>query len=60
MTNAESTDSLTFDFGTTRQKNADPYVEREYVKERLALAYRVIAHEQLCEYKTLFAQAYAR
>lgn len=50
MTNAGTTkDTLTFDFGPSRQKSSDPYAEREYVKERLALAYRVIAHEQLCE-----------
>lgn len=41
---------LSFDYGPARQKSADPLVEREYVKERLALAYRVIAHEQLCTF----------
>ncbi|WRT66089.1 uncharacterized protein IL334_003042 [Kwoniella shivajii] len=40
---------LSFDFGPPPPKFTDKYVEREYVKERLALAYRVIAREGLCE-----------
>ena len=50
---------LTFDFGPARQKAADPLIEREHVKERLALAYRVIAHEQLCRYTMVNCASFA-
>lgn len=49
MTQADSSAPLSFDFGPKRIKHSDPLLERQYVKERLALAYRVIAHERLCE-----------
>ncbi|WVQ82240.1 hypothetical protein IAT38_004368 [Cryptococcus sp. DSM 104549] len=40
---------LSFDFGPPPPTFTDKYEEREYVKERLALAYRVMAREGLCE-----------
>ncbi|WWD02702.1 hypothetical protein V865_000743 [Kwoniella europaea PYCC6329] len=43
------TADLSFDFGPPPPTFADKYAEREYVKERLALAYRVIAREGMCE-----------
>jgi hypothetical protein len=48
-----------FDFGPARTKSTDPLVEREYVKERLALAYRVIAHENLCGWITASGSSFA-
>ncbi|WWD17572.1 hypothetical protein CI109_102013 [Kwoniella shandongensis] len=42
-------ETLSFDFGPPAPTFEDKYEEREYIKERLALAYRVIAREGLCE-----------
>ncbi|WOO76428.1 class II aldolase/adducin head domain-containing protein [Vanrija pseudolonga] len=38
-----------FDFGLPTPTFKDKYEERQYIKERLALAYRVMAHENLAE-----------
>ncbi|WWC61544.1 uncharacterized protein I303_104128 [Kwoniella dejecticola CBS 10117] len=43
------TADLSFDFGPPPPTFSDKHAEREYVKERLALAYRVIAREGMCE-----------
>ncbi|WVR07310.1 hypothetical protein IAU60_004351 [Kwoniella sp. DSM 27419] len=48
MVSADET-TLSFDFGPPAPTFTDKYVEREYVKERLALGYRVLAKEGLCE-----------
>lgn len=39
-----------FDFGLPTPTFKDKYEERQYIKERLALAYRVMAHENLGEW----------
>ncbi|OCF40446.1 hypothetical protein I317_05749 [Kwoniella heveanensis CBS 569] len=45
----EPSDHMSFDFGPPAPTFDDKYEEREYVKQRLALAYRVIAREGMCE-----------
>ncbi|WVQ77265.1 hypothetical protein IAR50_006949 [Cryptococcus sp. DSM 104548] len=42
-------DTLSFDLGLPPPTFVDKYEEREYIKQRLALAYRVIANLGLCE-----------
>lgn len=37
-----------FDFGPPAPVFSDKLKEREYVKERLALAYRILAREGIC------------
>ncbi|ORY27121.1 class II aldolase/adducin domain-containing protein [Naematelia encephala] len=45
----DSPASLSFDFGPPPPEFTDKYAERQHIKERLALAYRVLAREGLCE-----------
>jgi hypothetical protein len=42
--------SISFDYSLHRPIFSSKLEEREYVKERLALAYRVLAHEGMCEW----------
>jgi len=42
-------ETLSFDYGPPAPVFEDKLQERQYLKERLALAYRVIAHEGMCE-----------
>ncbi|ODN80028.1 hypothetical protein L202_03890 [Cryptococcus amylolentus CBS 6039] len=49
MTLAREEENLSFDFGPPPPTFTDKLEERAYIKERLALAYRVIAREHLCE-----------
>ncbi|ORY35760.1 class II aldolase/adducin N-terminal [Naematelia encephala] len=49
VNSSEVPTSVSFDFGPPPPQFNDKQGERQYVKERLALAYRVIAHEGLCE-----------
>jgi hypothetical protein len=36
-------------YNVSRPEHKSKLEERQYVKERLALAYRVLAHERLCK-----------
>lgn len=42
--------SISFDYSLPRPTFSSKLEEREYVKERLALAYRVLAHQGMCEW----------
>lgn len=50
MVSAPDNKPMALNFAVSERKFKDKFEEREYVKERLALAYRVLAHEKLCEY----------
>jgi hypothetical protein len=49
MVSAPDNKPMALNFAVSERKFKDKFEERECVKERLALAYRVLAHEKLCE-----------
>lgn len=42
-------DHIALTYNVVRPEHKSKLDERQYVKERLALAYRVLAHERICE-----------
>lgn len=43
-------DYIPLTYRVVRPQLESKEAERQYVKERLALAYRVLAHERICEF----------
>jgi hypothetical protein len=50
LQNTMAKDHVPLTYNVVRPQHLSKLEERQYVKERLALAYRVLAHERLCKH----------